>query len=459
MKTINTFYAAAVFGIAVTVTSCEGLVEVDPPINQISSAQVFESVTTADAALSNLYAEVQSYSLFSGGSLGAGALLGTYTDELYSYGMAVQNSDYDLFSNTHLASNARIRSVWGNAYKQIYMANAIIEGIDQSTAVAETDRSRIKGEALFLRSLTYFYLSRVFGDVPYTITTDYSVNQSLGRTGEADLLIKVQQDLENAVTMLDETYRNTERIYPNRKTAQLVLAMVLMTRNQWQQAEVLLQQVVQSPLYIWQPDNTKTFKVSGKHILWQLKPLKPGNPTNEALLYYFTAAVPNTYTVTDNLAFSFAAGDLRKQHWLKQVVIAGKTYYRVDKYRNTVNNTDEYSVVFRLEEAYLMLAEVLAQQNRVSEALPYLNAVKQKAGIPPAPATFTKNQMLAEILAENRKEFFSERGIRFLTLKRAGLLDALVTEKPNWKSWHSRWPVPLSELLLNPNLNPQNDGY
>ncbi|TXF78847.1 RagB/SusD family nutrient uptake outer membrane protein [Chryseobacterium sp.] len=460
MKKQHTRYAAGAALVLFTLlSSCEDLVEVNEPINQISTGQVFESVSTADAALSNLYAEMQAYSLISGGSPGAGAELGAYADDLYGYGVATQNSDFDIFSNTQLPSNTRIKLVWSNAYKEIYMANSIIEGIESSTAISEPDRRRIRGESLFLRSLVYFYLTEVFGDIPYTTTTDYMVNKSLSRTAEAEVLLKIRQDLYDAAAMMEDSYRSTERIYANRKTAEILLATVLMTRQQYAEAETLLKGIVQNPLYIWQPDLTKTFKMTGKHILWQLKPLKPGNPTNEATLYYFVSALPNTYTLSDPLALSFASNDLRKQNWVKSIVIAGKTYYRPDKYRNTVNNTDEYSVVFRLEEAYLLLAEALVQQNKLGEALPYLNAVKQKAGISAAPLTLTKVQLLNEILNENRKEFFTERGIRFLTLKRAGRLNDLSAVKPNWKSWHIHWPVPVSELLLNPNLNPQNDGY
>ncbi|WP_228426441.1 RagB/SusD family nutrient uptake outer membrane protein [Chryseobacterium carnipullorum] len=52
-----------------------------------------------------------------------------------------------------------------------------------------------------------------------------------------------------------------------------------------------------------------------------------------------------------------------------------------------------------------------------------------------------------------------EHGIRFFDLKRWGLLDQLIPVKTNWKSYHAQWPIPQKELLLNPNLNPQNTGY
>ncbi|ACU07556.1 putative outer membrane protein, probably involved in nutrient binding [Flavobacteriaceae bacterium 3519-10] len=439
--------------------SCENLLDVNTPVSQTGSEQVFESVGTADAALSHLYTEIQAYSLLNGGSGGAGALLGAYTDDLISYDVYSQNGDMDIYQNVQGPSNISIKGVWTNAYSEIYTANAIINGVEKSTGIGEDDRRRIKGEALFVRTLIYYYLNQLFGDIPYTATTDYTVNQMLKKIPSAEVQLKIQEDLYSAAALLNDEYRNPERIYPNRKTAELLLATVLMTRQQYATAEALLRGIIQSPLYQWQPAVQETFKKNGQHILWQLKPLYPTQATNEVLLYYFESAHPTMYTLSDHLITSFSAGDLRKQWWTKEITVEQTAYYRADKYTRIFDNTDEYSIVFRLEEAYLLLAEALAQQGKLSEALPYLNAVKAKAGIPHVAPSVTKEQLLDEILAENRKEFFTERGIRFTTLKRMNRLSDLTSHKPNWKAHHQVWPLPFSELSLNPNLNPQNNGY
>ena len=439
--------------------SCEDRLEVSDPVDQISAAQVFESVGTADAALSHLYTDIQAYSVISGGSASAGTLLGTYADDLISHNTSNQNAAPDLYNNVQGNANTVIKNVWTNAYKEIYTANAILEGIERSTALPEADRKRIRGEALFLRSLIFFYLNQLFGDIPYPITTDYTVNQSLSKTAESDALNLIRKDLEEAASLLNDQYRNAERIYPNKKTVQLLLATVFMTKNQWADAEIHLRDVVQSLLYIWENDPAKTFKKTGKHILWQLKPLQNNYATNEALLYYFSSGVPTSYTASNSLYATFDPADLRRQKWITAVTANQTAFYRIDKYRNITNNADEYSVVFRLEEAYLLLAESLAHQNKVPAAIPYLNKVKQKAGISLIADNTPREQVLNEILQENRKEFFAERGIRFLTLKRAGRLNDLIATKPNWKEYHRYWPLPVSELLLNPNLNPQNNGY
>jgi len=440
-------------------TSCEKMVEVDLPINQLTVDQVFESTSTAEGALSALYAEMQSFSIIAGGATGFGGLLGSYTDDLDGYDIYSNNASMDLFNNIQNPSNTTVKLVWGNSYRQIYMANAIIEGLEKSTAIGEKDRNRIKGEAIFIRSLIYYYLTEIFGDIPYITSTDYNVNQSLSKLKMNEILQRVSQDLSTASPLVEMDYRNAERIYVNRKTLDLLSSLVYMRLKQWSQAEGLLYGIINSPLYSFPQDLSKTFKKDGKHILWQLKPIFANAATPEASLYNFSSGVPRYYAASDNLMSSFSASDQRKTNWLSPITTGQKTYYKINKYKTITNNTDEYSVVFRLQEAYLLMAEVMAQQNRSGEGANYLNTVRHLAGLGDISGAITKESLLEEILSENRREFFSERGIRFLDLKRNDKLDILNVVKPNWKSFHLLWPIPLSELALNQSLNPQNNGY
>jgi hypothetical protein len=440
-----------------SMVSCEKLVEVEIPENQMLSGQVFENVQTADAALAALYAGLRDKSPVAGDR--SGVSLGTYTDDLDCYATTATNGIYDLYRNQQISSNEIVYSYWSESYQQIYFANSIIEGAESSPSLSAPDRNRIKGEALFCRSLILFYLWQVFGDIPYPTGTNYQVNQSLPKTSSSEVGVKLVNDLSEAIVLLRDEYRNTERIYPNRKAAQLMLAKIYMSQHRWAEAESVLKSIVQSPLYQFQNDITKVFIKSGTHILWQLKPKNPGDPTKENQAFYFNGAAPYSYALSQNLITIFSAGDLRKQNWTVPVTVGANTWYRADKYKNGINNATEYSIVFRLEEVYLLLAEALAQQNRVPDALPYINATRQRAGLTSLTSTITKEALLNEILSENRKEFFTETGHRFLDLKRFYRLNDLTTVKPNWKSFHVVWPVPQQDLLLNPNLNPQNTGY
>lgn len=437
--------------------SCEKILEVDVPENQIPTESVFETVQTAHAALAELYAGLWNSSPLAGNQ--TGRLLGSYTDDLTYYGTNSTTGLYDIFQNQQIDSNAAISTYWASAYRLVYVSNAILEGTEKSTTIPATEKQRIKGEALLVRSILFFYLQQIFGDIPYPTSTDYQINQSLSKIQSSEVLTQLENDLNTSISLLTDAYRSTERIIPNRKVAQLMLAKIYMLQSKWNNAETLLRTITQSSLYQPENDLSKVFTKSGSHILWQLKPKNNGDATQEVTAYYFTGAAPSNYALSQNLVNIFTAADQRKNQWMATVTVGQNTWYRAAKYMALTNNTSEFSVVFRLEEVYLLLAETLAQQDKIADALPYLNVTRQRATLSALVMPISKQSLLDEILLENRKEFFTEMGHRFLDLKRMNRLNDLLPIKTNWKSYHSFWPLPQKELLLNPNLNPQNTGY
>ncbi|AZA84527.1 RagB/SusD family nutrient uptake outer membrane protein [Chryseobacterium indologenes] len=435
--------------------SCEKLIDVDLPNNQIASNEVFQDLQTANAALSALYADVMSNSPISGVNLDAA--LGVYTDELDEFSTTITPTR-ELYLNQQTDTNQTVYNIWVSSFKHIYTANAIIEGVDKSNGISMSDKKYLKGEALFIRTLMFFYLNQLWGDIPYPETTDYTINQILNKTPSNDALKKMVEDLQQVLTLLQDDYRNAERIYANKMTARLLLAKIYMAQKNWNQAEQLLKEITQSSLYQIETDITKVFQKSGKHILWQLKPINNAS-LKQATLYYFSNAKPSSYALNMNLVNSFNSNDLRKQHWMASVSYNGSIWYRAEKYKNRDNtNANEYSIIFRVEEAYLLLSESLAQQSKLTEGLIYLNSIRQRAGLA-ALTNLSQADLLNEILLEDRREFFTETGHRFLDLKRMDKLNLLSTAKPNWKDFHKLWPIPQNEILLNLNLKPQNNGY
>lgn len=441
------------------ITSCDELVEVNYPTNQIGTTQVFEDLKTANAALAGVYAQLRDRSVITGGSyVGTTSLLGSYADEFDCY-YYDQNGVVDIYNNQQLETNTTIKSVWDATYKQIYYANSIIYGAEKSLKLPETEKNRIKGEALLARSLLYFYLQQIFGDIPYTTSLNYEFNRHIGKTESSKVLEYLIADVTDAASLMKDNYRDQERIYPNRKTAQILLARIYLLNGDWTKAQQLSDTILDCTLYHFQTDISEVFHKSGSHILWQLKPQKSGDPVNDASFYYFTNSQPSSFVLTEDLVNSFSDSDQRKQLWMYKVIFNGNSWYRPWKYKNlTGTNTNEYSIVFRLEEAYFIKAEALARQNLFDQALPYLNATRTRAGLDVL-SSISGEDFYNELLAEKRREFFCEFGQRFIDLKRLGRLNELSAVKPNWDANKQVWPLPQSELLLNPYLLPQNVGY
>ncbi|MFC3157107.1 RagB/SusD family nutrient uptake outer membrane protein [Chryseobacterium arachidis] len=306
MKTYKIIYILSLL----LFVSCEKLLEVDVPENQIPNEAVFETVQTANAALSELYAGLWNSSPIAGDQ--SGTLLGSYTDDLTFYGTNSNSGLAEINLNQQTESNTTISTYWASAYRLIYLSNAIMEGTEKSVSISSADKERIIGEALLARSILFFYLQQLFGDIPIPTSTDYQLNQSLSRTPSATVLAQLKDDLAMSVTMLPDTYRSSERVIPNRKVAQLMLAKIYMLQSQWSQAENLLKLIVQNPMYQFENDITKVFLKSGNHIIWQLKPKNSGDPTKEVNIYYFINAAPSNYALSQNLTNVFTVNDKRK---------------------------------------------------------------------------------------------------------------------------------------------------
>jgi hypothetical protein len=455
---IKTIYTTIYGLLLLSIMSCEEIIEADLPNNQISTEQVFSDAQTAYSALSGLYINLRTQSLIAGNNYGMGALLGSYADDLDCYYTDL-NGYPDLYNNRQQPTNTVVEGTWNTAYQQIYTANAILIGAQKSPALTHTDKQQITGEALLIRSLLYFCLQRIFEEIPYTTSLDYEYNRQLERQSGQALLGQLETDLTQAVSLLGDAYRDSERIYPNRKVAELLLAQVYLIQGKYAQAEQTALDILQSDLYNFQPDLAEVFHKDGKHILWQIKPPYSGDATAEASFYYFSEGPPMAYALSENLVYSFTSDDLRRDAWIETVAFQGQQWYRPKKYVNLSGaNSDEYSLIYRIEEVYLLLAEAMAMQDKFALAAPYLNATRLRAGLGQIQPS-SREDFLDEILMEKRREFFSEQGIRFMDLKRMGKLSQLSLSKPNWISYKSEWPYPQNELLLNPNLNPQQDGY
>lgn len=437
--------------------SCDSYVDVELPNSQLTGSAVFEDATTANAALSGLYSKLRNGGMLAGGT-GMSYYLGLYADELDHYQTTSTNNFY---TNTLLAGESGISSLWNLSYRQVYEANALLEGVNASVSLSEADRNQLRGEALFIRALIHFYLVNIFGDVPYIKTTDYATNSQASRSAASFVYQQIVADLTEASALLDENYITAERVRPNRSAVRAVLSRVYLYTGNYGAAANEASAVINSPLYVWEPDLDKVFLKESTATIWQFMPNAPGNNTNEGSSYIFTAGPPPTIALTPSFVNAFEPNDQRKVKWVKAVTNGTGTWYHAFKYKQRVNTAAsvEYSIVLRLEEQYLIRAEARARQGELTNAKADLDMIRSRAGLPPSTAT-TSDEIIAALLQQRRFELFTEFGQRFFDLKRNNQLDGVLSAtKPGWNTTDQLWPLPERELEANPKLEPQNPGY
>ncbi|MGX7668870.1 RagB/SusD family nutrient uptake outer membrane protein [Flavobacterium pedocola] len=441
--------------------SCEKFVEVELPNSQLTAQSVFEDPVTANAAMVNIYAKMRHGGVLTGSPSGLSHLLGNYSDELQFYGNP-QNGAVAFYNNSLIASNADVKGIWNATYNQIYSANAIIEGVGQSAALPEAVKNQLKGEALFVRGLLHFYLVNLYGDVPYITTTDYRQNSIVTRMPTTIVYDNIIADLEEAKNLLPEDYSTAERVRPNKYAVQALLARVYLYNGNWQQAKDEATDVLSNTaLYAWENNLDDVFLKESTTTIWQFAPAESGGNAQEGGTFIFDSGPPPLSALTNNFMIAFEVGDLRKTHWVNAVTDGTTTWHHPYKYKQQTNSgaSVEYSIVLRLAELYLIRSEANARLGDLDAAKADLNVIRNTAGLGDTTAT-TEQELLDAILQERRVELFTELGHRFFDLKRMGRLDAVLAPlKIGWDTTDALFPIPETELLLNPNLAPQNPGY
>jgi len=445
---------------AVVISSCDRFVDVNLPNSQLTAADVFEDKATANAAMTDIYSKIRDAGLLSGSATGLSHLLGNYTDELDFYGTP-QNSTVAFYNNSLVASDPAVKDLWTTTYNQIYSANAVLEGVSASASLAATDKQQLTGEALFVRALLHFYLANVYGNVPYITTTDYEQNRVAVRLPVASVYTQVKADLEQAIAFLPQDYLTSDRTRPNVYAAHALLARVNLYAGLWDEASNEASAVLNNTvLYANETNLDNVFLTDSTSTVWQLATGFVGGNTLEATTFNFTMGPPPLSALTTSFMASFEAGDQRKVHWTASVTDGTSTWYHPFKYKATVaGTTSEYSIVFRLGELYLIRAEARAHSGDLIGAKDDLNVVRHLAGLGDTPA-LTQSELLDAVLQERRVELFTEFGHRFFDLKRFGVIQPVLSAvKPGWSVDDVLFPIPETELTLNPHLLPQNPGY
>lgn len=125
-------------------------------------------------------------------------------------------------------------NIYSAQYKLIERANQVIANVPKCDML-ESLKTRVIGEATFLRSLAYFNLVRVYGRVPLKITptTDFS-NLAFPQATEAQIYSQIISDLiwvyESANLPKTSSYGASDKGRVGRSAVQALLGKVYLTR-------------------------------------------------------------------------------------------------------------------------------------------------------------------------------------------------------------------------------------
>lgn len=459
MKKTRIYFLLFIIMIASSNYSCEKFLEIGSPKDRASPVEMFSSDAMAASAITGIYSRMANSGGFSGNQNSISVLAGLSADELKGYSSAL-----DVFYRNEIpTTNSTIQNrLWQEPYSYIYTTNAILEGLKGALGISESVNKQLQGEAKFIRAFCYFYLVNLFGEVPLVLTTDYRANELIPKSSTDKVYDQIIADLIDAESLLSNNYITGERVRPNKWAATALLARVYLYLEKWDLAGQKASEIIdQKNMYSLVDNLDAVFIKNSNEAIWQLMPTTSTNTKEGAL--FVLIATPTQVSLSPDLLTFFESGDNRRSKWIAQYSNSTGIYYYPFKYkiRATASGVvNEYSMVIRLAEIYLIRAEARAKLFQTATALEDINLIRKRSGLATALVGLNQAQCLTEIDKQRRLELFSEWGHRWLDLKRTGKTSATLAalKGGTWKDTDVLYPIPENEIIRNPSIT-QNLGY
>ncbi len=388
---------------------------------------------------------------------------------------------------------------WSSFYKIINYCNEVIKNapLVQNIDNTFTDfrRQSLMAEAYFLRSLSYFYLVRIYNEVPLVLEPSEGDDSDfyLAKSSEEVILTQITADLtENRAfapsggfqTIADNKGRASKLAFD------ALLADIALWRYNYTEVLEHIQKI----------ETVEELELMPGSRWFEL--FYPGNSLESIFEFQFDGNLNQqngTYRLTQQLSYRYDPSQKAIERFGKgysteiirgedaSIAEIGEDDFIIWKYvgqmpdgRTVRSGSDQYScnwLVYRLADVLLMKAEALSQLERFNEALSVLNLVRDTRNLPPLSIASNAIAFEDAILEERALELAYE-GKRWFDLLRMGrrndyarksrLIEILISNAPSTQKrilsakltnplgWFL--PVYDKELERNPNLV-QNSFY
>ncbi len=407
-------------------------------------------------------------------------------------------------------TNWTVGSIWRHYHKIIDRANSVIKNVEEVSMTEET-RVQLMAEAKCFRAHAFFHLYRLYENIYVTEEPWTTVDINISPSPTSEIFNLIRADLDFAIDHLDWTPEQVGRY--TQATARHLRADFALWEEDYAEAERQALAVINESPHrlldnvnnVFEPDDLD--HAEALHTV-HFNLTEPGN---DRKFHRFPLLFMPRYDMVNGLQASYEYGglcwgraypnnyvlslyepsDLRYKHWYQihflyndpsglpegkeigdTVTVSSGSFFMqlhpgcrkyIDLSRS-LSSLSSYKdiIVYRLAQTYLFAAEALMRQDKNTEALVYLNALRQRAGVPDLTA------INEEILLEEHARELAMEGHRWYMLKRLGVLVERVrtyggeADKPNHriniKPYHVRKPIPQTEVELIEGY-PQNEGY
>jgi len=460
------------------VSSCEYL-NVEPESDLVEE-EFWKKTEDIEAVLAATYDAFRETSLasFIWGELRAD--MATFTGDV--------NRDYISIKAVNIkANNPKIE--WKGYYNTINLANTILFYAPRIQEIDKTFTQEIKdgieAEAIFLRSLSYFYLVRVWKDVPLILQPSVSDTIDLfpPKSEEHVVIQQIISDLEGARYKAFDTKLYDNPVYfkgrANKFSIMALLADVYLWNQQYDKCVAYCDSLIRENQYfrlmatldwftMFYPGNSmeSIFEIQYSAVINQINPI-----------HYDLLPIARTRQVgLSNTAQSIFTDDLDIRKCGTSPVWKYVGASQDFKTARQASEEDSHFIYYRLADIHLMKAEALIELNRITEANEILRTVAERAAQPYE--VLTSRDKLREYVLNERARELAFEGKRWFDLlryakrnqfeKKNYLIEVLlqgsdIKQRPVYRArlidtMSYYLPIPENDILFNPNLR-QNPYY
>lgn len=493
-------------------SSCKKYLDLTNP-NQQTTATFWKTEDDATAAVNAVY-----QSMYYDGTFMrmAQCALDFRADDVQS------PSPWDVLSNTasFKGQNNSIMQqwLWIAFYGGVTRANFVLDNIDKVPFKDQTLHNRLRGEALFLRALDYYYLVTFFNNIPLiTKFYDNSSEYFPSQVPAQDVWTQIYKDFDEASQLLPVFYTGADVGRATKGAALAFLGKSYLFNQKYDLASAKFLQVMNLGVYDLVPNYSDNFTetnennqesifeiqfsrdVGGTTLGWVSSPAADWSKTTARAVTFGPApfgwgdAAPSQWIVNEYLKEKTTTGadDPRLRATIyynypgctlygqsfQTVYAADLSKIGVKKYGNgDSGRPDEKDWrsginerLMRYADVLMMYAECQNELGNTAECAKYIQRIRNRATLPDRQAEFaalTKEQMRDRIAHERALEFALE-GHRFDDIRRWGWLQnptklaELISHDAEFNSYvpgREFFSIPQAEIDVNKNLK-QNAGY
>lgn len=417
-----------------------------------------------------------------------GEIRGDMIEAINAPGYQKQIMNANIYSTNSLCN-------WEEFYKIINYCNNVIElapeVLKNDNTFTEFQMVSWQSEAVFLRSLAYFYLVRVWGDVPYVVTptTHDGVDFFLPKSSGDSILTEVKKDMIK-YRLTTPTEHGTQTENKGRATQgamNALLADICMWKFEYDEAISYVEDIENSGLYFLVPSAEYIDIYFPGNSAESIFELQFDGADQENSMYDYTNTIDNYYTSSEQAITILSPREAEEFTRGKINFSTEYSGYRIWKYvtaaadQRTVRPQSSIRacnfIIYRLADVLLLKAEALSQTGRYAEAQLIINEIRGRALITQEGISNSAEAFEDAIMEERAKELAYE-GKRWFDLMRMGrrndyarrseLIEVAIRNAPSTLklvlasklSNPEGWYLPIREQELERNVNlVQNPFY